>query len=150
MATSPHFPQPTRRRFLGLGLGLAAAPACGCALFATKRTPDLVLGPVDGTLRIPLARFRELAGPRNAVLLQDKATAEKILLVHDGGRYFAVGSTCTHLGCDVDYGAAVRRIVCPCHGSEYDLRGRNLKGPAKRPLKRHGLRLEAGQILVEA
>ncbi len=139
----------TRRRFLGLGLGLAAIAPCGCALLATKRTPDLVLGPDAGVLSIPLARFAELAGPRQALLLQNRATAEKILVVRDAGSYFAVSSTCTHLGCDVAFGVAAHRIVCPCHGSEFDLSGQNLKGPARDPLKSYVVRLEGDRILIE-
>jgi len=34
-------------------------------------------------------------------------------------------------------------------GSEYDLEGRNLKGPARRPLAQYRVRLEAGAIRVE-
>lgn len=143
--------QPTRRRFLaqGLGLGVAAVSTCGCALFVTKRKPDLVLGPVRGTLTIPVIRFDELAGPRNAVLLQNQATGEKILLVRAASSYSALSATCTHRGCDVDYGVTSHRIVCPCHGSEFDLEGRNLKGPAARPLRHYSVRLETNRIIVD-
>ncbi len=142
--------QSTRRRFLGLSVGIAAASTCSCALFATKRKPDLVLGPVEGALIIPVARFSDLAGPRSSVLLLNKASSEKILVVRDAsGGYSAVSSTCTHLSCDVGYAAAVGRIVCPCHGSEYDLQGRNLKGPARRPLRRYTVRVQTDRIVVE-
>lgn len=42
---------------------------------------------------------------------------------------------CTHLGCvisDVKGG----KLVCPCHGSEFSLKGEALKGPAFKPLKK--------------
>lgn len=44
-------------------------------------------------------------------------------------------SHCTHLGCKIDQ---VERghLVCPCHGSEYDLSGKVLKGPAFKSLKK--------------
>ncbi len=142
--------EPTRRRFLGLSVGIAAASTCGCALFATKRKPDLVLGPVGGVLTIPEARFSDLAGSRDSVLLLNKASSQKILLVREApNSYFAVSSTCTHLSCDVGYTAAIGRIVCPCHGSEYDLLGRNMKGPAKRPLRQYTVRVQADRIVVE-
>jgi len=105
--------------------------------------------PVGGTLTIPVTRFDELAGPNNAVLLQNKDTEKKVLLVRAAGRYFALSSTCTHLGCDVDYGVDSHRIICPCHGSEFDLEGRNLKGPARRPLRHYSVRLETTRIIVD-
>lgn len=40
---------------------------------------------------------------------------------------------CTHLGCKIDKMQG-DRLVCPCHGSEYDLEGKVLKGPAYRNL----------------
>ncbi len=40
---------------------------------------------------------------------------------------------CTHLGCKIDKMQG-DRLVCPCHGSEYDLEGKVLKGPAYRDL----------------
>ncbi len=150
LMANPQHQEQTRRRFLCLGVGLAAASTCGCALFATKREPDLVLGPVEGVLTIPVARFSELAGSQDAVLLLNKATAEKILLVRDApNSYFAVSSTCTHLSCDVGYSAAAHRIVCPCHGSEYDLQGGNLKGPARRPLRAYTVQVQSGRIVIE-
>jgi Rieske Fe-S protein len=41
--------------------------------------------------------------------------------------------TCRHAACQVRYEDA-HRFVCPCHGAEYDLEGRVLKGPAKEDL----------------
>ena len=44
-------------------------------------------------------------------------------------------SKCTHLGCAInklDNG----RLICPCHGSEYNLEGKAIKGPAYKNLKK--------------
>jgi nitrite reductase/ring-hydroxylating ferredoxin subunit len=43
---------------------------------------------------------------------------------------------CPHLGCRYDYHAASGKFRCPCHGSEFDLAGNVLKGPARRPPER--------------
>lgn len=40
---------------------------------------------------------------------------------------------CRHLGCKIDKTEG-DRLVCPCHGSEYDLNGKVLKGPAYKNL----------------
>ena len=41
---------------------------------------------------------------------------------------------CTHLGCKIDK-LEGDRFVCPCHGSQYDLNGKVVKGPAYKNLK---------------
>jgi len=45
-----------------------------------------------------------------------------------------LSSHCTHLGCTINQ-TENSRLVCPCHGSEYDLNGTVLKGPAYKNLK---------------
>jgi Rieske Fe-S protein len=58
-----------------------------------------------------------------------------VVLTSDAqGGVHAFSATCTHQGCTV---GPVRdgRIVCPCHGSEFDARtGAVVRGPATRPL----------------
>jgi Rieske Fe-S protein len=81
------------------------------------------------------------AGPTNDPELLEKGYkiirfgAEPVILVRvDEGEYRAFAATCTHLDCIVEYDAGPRRIVCNCHGGEYDLTGRNVGGPPPRPL----------------
>lgn len=42
-------------------------------------------------------------------------------------------SRCTHLGCRIDK-AEGKKLVCPCHGSEFNFEGKPLKGPANKSL----------------
>jgi len=44
-------------------------------------------------------------------------------------------SRCPHLGCRIS-SAENGELVCPCHGSRFDLAGKNLKGPANRSLQK--------------
>lgn len=57
-------------------------------------------------------------------------------LVRDKKGSYALLNRCSHLGCPVRFVPLESSFSCPCHGSEYDLGGRVLKGPAVRPLKR--------------
>jgi Rieske Fe-S protein len=48
----------------------------------------------------------------------------------DDGTLVAVSSTCTHLGCQVNWNRAERSWDCPCHGSRFSPEGEVLHGPA--------------------
>lgn len=47
---------------------------------------------------------------------------------------YAVRPICTHLGCTVKWHEEEDRFICPCHGSQYDVQGRVIRGPAPRSL----------------
>lgn len=44
-------------------------------------------------------------------------------IVNDGGEIRALGSTCTHLGCTLQYRREFNDLRCPCHGASFNLRG---------------------------
>ena len=44
-------------------------------------------------------------------------------------------SRCTHLGCKINK-SKNGQLLCPCHGSTFDLNGNATKGPAVEPLKK--------------
>ncbi|MEN8115938.1 MAG: Rieske 2Fe-2S domain-containing protein [Bacteroidota bacterium] len=68
-------------------------------------------------------------GKNKAVSFSDKY----IIVTHE--RTTTVFSAhCTHLGCKIDK-MENGRLVCPCHGSEYDLNGKVLQGPAYKNLE---------------
>ena len=64
--------------------------------------------------------------------------------------FYAIISTCTHLGCTPNYLSAENKFKCPCHGSGFRPTGVNFEGPAPRPLERARVVLsDDGQILVD-
>ena len=43
-------------------------------------------------------------------------------------------SICPHLGCRYAWDTGANRFICPCHGSQFDVVGKKLAGPAPRGL----------------
>lgn len=54
------------------------------------------------------------------------------IVIHTAdGPFVAYNAVCPHMGCTVGYSAATQIIVCPCHGSEFQLStGDVIQGPA--------------------
>jgi len=58
----------------------------------------------------------------------------------------ALLARCTHRGCQPE--PVGDRLVCPCHGSEFDLRGSVLEGPADRPLTRYDVAVDGDDLVI--
>jgi len=52
------------------------------------------------------------------------------------GKIHIVDTTCSHMGCEVQWNNAENTWDCPCHGSRYTYTGNVLNGPAVKPLNK--------------
>lgn len=55
----------------------------------------------------------------------------------ENGEIYAVNPTCTHLGCLLTWNNLDKTWDCPCHGSRFDYKGKNLYDPAFKDLERY-------------
>lgn len=76
---------------------------------------------------------------------------ETVFVVWDGlSGVSAMSATCTHLGCRVRWDQHAERFKCPCHGGQYDAKGRVVSGPPPRPLARLAARInDDGDVEVK-
>ncbi len=117
----------SRREFL-VGTGLAFGGLLGCATAVTYQ------GMVINN-RIPLVRseLEQLGGTNKPVVVKVPDLPDPIILIPTDEKNFrALSIKCTHLGCHVR--PSRNFLVCPCHGSTFDLEGRVVRGPAQKAL----------------
>jgi cytochrome b6-f complex iron-sulfur subunit len=62
----------------------------------------------------------------------------------EDGRVLALYKVCTHLGCLYNWQSQENKFYCPCHGSQFQLDGTYIQGPAPRSLDRFVVKLIDG------
>lgn len=143
-----------RRGNLGRGklLGLGGSAVMGAAgflgghlSFAQGVGPDQTVfdpGPTDW---MPAVEVSELADGRPTRVVVDETP---VLMLRDGAAAFAIHDRCSHRGCSLSQGEVDgREIVCPCHGSRFDLgSGAVKRGPATAPQPAFETRERDGRI----
>jgi nitrite reductase/ring-hydroxylating ferredoxin subunit len=129
----------TRRMFLQLGLWVSGlASAWGIFKFLSYETPMENLLP-SVTLDQPFAYTL------GTVIYIPEVRA---WLIHDKDGIYAVSSTCTHLGCIINQKEEI--FVCPCHGSQFDLSGKVVRGPAISSLDHFDVSLsQDGRVVID-
>jgi Rieske Fe-S protein len=138
------------------GSGVASPTPSGTAGSANGGTGGASGGAggtiVDATAPLPAGHFT--AG--NVSTLSPGAVVAmpgaNFVIVRDANGIYAVSRVCTHQGCTVNVApAAAATFNCPCHGSQFDVNGNVLRGPANRPLPHYAVVVDAsGNIVVDA
>ena len=95
-----------------------------------------------------------LVGPSDEIALNAarivRFNKEPVIIVHtESGQFKAFFARCTHLGCVVKFESeGTPRLHCNCHGSEFDLTGKNLSGPAPRPLTPLKVTIQEASLII--
>ncbi len=148
-----------RREFLlRLGTGAGVAALTGQAVASLRSLVPNVSYDAPTTVKIgPPAEF-----PDGLKFLPD----QRLFVFREGNTFHAISAVCTHLGCTVRAEALSRpeettvdgkplrlthRFLCPCHGSKYSGDGKNVSGPAPRPLTWYHLSVavDDGQLVAD-
>lgn len=122
----------TRREALQTLLALPFIAGCGAGYTIAAATEK------DGVISIELSEFSGTA----AVLVRSRRPI--YVFRSEAGAFTAVSAACTHNGCELEMQGDL--LACPCHGSEFDVSGTVLHGPAARNLKQFPV-IESGSAI---
>jgi cytochrome b6-f complex iron-sulfur subunit len=124
----------TRREFLnyvwGASMALFLAQFGGLSFFFALPRPRP--GEFGGVIKVSVDQYNE-------------AKDKKIPIANNAGKFWIVNTeaginalykVCTHLGCIYPWSEAAGIFACPCHGSQFQLDGTYIAGPAPRSLDR--------------
>jgi cytochrome b6-f complex iron-sulfur subunit len=68
--------------------------------------------------------------------------------LEDGG-FLALSRTCTHLGCTVPWVSSDNRFICPCHASQFDIKGDVVNPPAPRAMDIYPITIRNNVLSVD-
>lgn len=134
----------SRRALLGAGAGVPLGVVlAGCGGGDPATSPTTEPGPEepgDGSLAavadIPVGGALVVTeGPDGKPVVLARPREDEVV---------AFSAICTHKGCTV--GVEGSSLVCPCHGSTFDLTGANTAGPAPAPLPPVEVTVTGGQV----
>jgi nitrite reductase/ring-hydroxylating ferredoxin subunit len=119
------------------GAGVVALAACGSG----ADVPELTgVGPGDVVVplsEVPVGGAYEVSVDGRRVVVSRPAE----------DRVVAFSARCTHQGCTVR--ATEEGLVCPCHGSVFDLTdGSAVHGPATKPLRPVGVAVRGTDVVL--
>lgn len=150
----------SRRSFLGTTgvslIGCLLAQACG----GEATGPGGVVEPppvgsstfANGVVTVQLGQIPTLTAVNGhqVLALSSGGRRADLTIINVAGTYRAFSSICTHQGCTVS-GYSGGRMICPCHGSEFNQNGQVVTGPAPSPLREFAVTINtAAQTLTIA
>lgn len=94
---------------------------------------------IKGKLDQPRTSLDDIANDQGAVV---KLDGQRKGAYRDAqGELHIVDTTCTHVGCEVEWNSGDRTWDCPCHGSRFSYTGEVINGPAEKPLSKYDYKL---------
>lgn len=134
----------TRRAFVcdaarALAAGVVAGVATPVLTACGRDRADATHGPVPAATRqTTILNVSSLAADGESMVTPSNGPdgASILIVRRSAEEYVALSMQCTHEGCPIN--PPVRGVImCPCHGSQFDLNGQVRRGPAQYPLGRY-------------
>lgn len=72
---------------------------------------------------------------------------DRVIVINKPSQVAVFSSACTHMGCRLN-AAEGSELVCPCHGSRFNLNGEPVQGPAKKGLRALPFSLDRTQSVI--
>ncbi|HLR65219.1 MAG TPA: FAD-dependent oxidoreductase [Pseudogracilibacillus sp.] len=104
-----------------------------------KQNKDVVAHLVKGKFEKGQVEIDELQKNEAKIIRVDGE--RKGVYKNEVGDIFFVDTTCTHIGCEVNWNEAEKTWDCPCHGSRFSYDGEVLEGPAEKPLQTYDYKM---------
>ncbi len=140
--------QPRRTVIVGAGVGLAATAIAACSSSGAgdggaAPTTSAQDGQDSSAAPAALTATADVPVGSGVIIETDKT----VVTQPTAGVFKGLSAVCTHAGCTVSQ-ITDGKIICPCHGSEYDLDGAVVKGPATKPLEAKPVTVEGDSIVA--
>jgi Rieske Fe-S protein len=138
----------SRRDFIKKTAGVSAFLCCGMAgpslLQSCVSVKQITAEIKDRSIRIGKAEFAD-----NTYVVIANMTLPAPIYLHKVSEeeYTAFLMLCTHNDCELE--ATSKILVCPCHGSEFDLKGEVTEGPAEKPLMEFDVVVSEKEIRID-
>lgn len=136
----------SRRQFLNRLLSSGAAILTAYVLYPIIKFLIPPPMPLGAQSKVMVATTDELK-PNSAKFFRFLDRPAVLVRLPDGN-YESLSARCTHLGCTVAFEQAKDIFHCHCHGSEFNINGKVIKGPAELPLPKYEVSISGNDIYV--
>lgn len=148
----PDIRQPRRTVVIGAGLGVLATVIAACSGSSTKSDAGSSAAPTTGAGDTASSGASEAPGAAIAKTADVPVgsgviVGDTVVTQPTAGTFSGFSAACPHRGCDVSK-VTDGKIVCPCHGSEFNLDGTVAKGPATKPLEAKAVTVQGDSIVA--
>jgi Rieske Fe-S protein len=146
--------RPHRRTVIvSAGLGVVAAAVAACS--SAAKTPATSEAASSAASSAGASSSGASSAPGAAALAKTAdvpvgsgvIVSDVVITQPTAGVFKGFSSVCTHAGCNVSE-VSDGKIVCPCHGSKFNLDGSVDEGPATKPLEAKAVTVQGDSIVA--
>jgi Rieske Fe-S protein len=141
---------PRRTVIAGAGMGLAATALTACSTYGKKpEAAPSSSAPAESPASpgAPAPATAALTKTADVPVGSGVIVDDIVVTQPTAGVFKGFSTVCPHAGCNVST-VESGNIVCPCHGSRFDLEGAVVKGPATKPLEAKAVSVQGDSLVA--